>query len=182
MNKRHLVLLVAAFGVAACGQQNPETDTASHNKLDSQTGVVEDAQEEMSPVSSDCPTVDDVGQIEVVPGLTATILTAGTGRVALADDFADAHTTLWLYDETAEGGRGLEIWSSGGVEPFQFQLGIGQVIKGWDLGVPCMRIGETRELIVAGELGYGPAGRGQIPPNATLLFNIELVDLTALQH
>jgi FKBP-type peptidyl-prolyl cis-trans isomerase FkpA len=86
---------------------------------------------------------------------------------------------LWLYDENAEGGRGTEIWSSGGVQPFQFQIDSGQVIAGWDLGVKCMLVGEKRELRIPPELGYGERGKPPVPPHATLLFEIELVKLTA---
>ena len=94
-------------------------------------------------------------------------------------DYADVHTTLWLYDASGEDGRGMEIWSSGGDRPFQFQLDAGQVIKGWDLGVKCMLVGEKRELRIAPELAYGATGKPPVPPNATLLFEIELVKLTA---
>ena len=62
----------------------------------------------------------------------------GLWAKAVSGDHADVHTTLWLYDENAEGGRGTEIWTSGGSQPFQFTLDRGQVIKGWDLGVACM--------------------------------------------
>lgn len=128
-------------------------------------------------VTSDCPIAEEAGNITIVPGLTATIIAKGYGRAAINGYYADVHTTLWLYDDEADGGRGTEIWSSGGQEPFQFQIGSGQVIKGWDLGVPCMLVGETRELKIISDLGYGPAGQPPIPPNATLLFNIELVNL-----
>ena len=64
-------------------------------------------------------------------------------------------------------------------DPFQFQLDAGQVIKGWDLGVNCMLLGEKRELKIAPELGYGERGKPPVPPNATLLFEIELVNLTS---
>ena len=103
----------------------------------------------------DCPQANEAGVVNIAPGLTATISSKGYGRAAVAGDYADVHTTLWLYDENAEGGRGAEIWSSGGVEPFQFRLNAGQVIRGWDLGVECMLEGETRELKIAPELGYG---------------------------
>ena len=73
----------------------------------------------------------------------------------------------------------MEIWSSGGVQPFQFQIDSGQVIKGWDLGVRCMLVGEKRELRIPPEFGYGERGKPPVPPNATLLFEIELVKLTA---
>lgn len=125
-----------------------------------------------------CPEGDENGVIRIADGLTGKITNKGYGRAAIAGDYADVHTTLWLYDENSPGGRGTEIWSSGGVEPFQFMLDAGQVIRGWDLGVTCMRVGETRELKIAPELGYGARGKPPVPPNATLLFEIELVKLT----
>ena len=126
-----------------------------------------------------CPAADENGRVEIVPGLTATIIKKGFGRAATKGDYADVHTTLWLYDENADDGRGQEIWTSGGVRPYQFELGVGQVISGWDMGVPCMLIGEKRELLVSSELGYGAAGKPPVPPNADLLFLIELVELEA---
>ena len=128
---------------------------------------------------ADCPAADANGVVEIQDGLVATIVKRGYGRAAESKDYADVHTTLWLYDEEAEGGRGTEIWSSGGVSPFQFQLDSGQVIDGWDLGVRCMLIGEKRELRIPPELGYGERGKPPVPPNATLLFEIELVNLAA---
>jgi len=126
-----------------------------------------------------CPEAGESGNVDIAPGLTATITNKGYGRRAVSGDHADVHTTLWLYDENADGGRGTEIWSSGGSQPFQFTLDRGQVIKGWDLGVVCMLVGETRELRIAPELGYGASGKPPVPPNATLLFEIKLVRLTA---
>jgi len=125
-----------------------------------------------------CAEADESGVIKIAQGLTGKITNKGYGRAAVAGDYADVHTTLWLHDEKAPRGRGTEIWTSGGVEPFQFMLDSGQVIKGWDLGVACMRVGETRELKIAPELGYGARGKPPVPPNATLLFEIELVKLT----
>ena len=129
-------------------------------------------------VPAACAEADESGVIQIAQGLTGTITSKGYGRAAVAGDYADVHTTLWLHDENAPGGRGTEIWTSGGVEPFQFMLDAGQVIKGWDMGVVCMRVGETRELRIAPELGYGARGKPPVPPNATLLFEIELVKLT----
>lgn len=134
--------------------------------------------DEPSSAVAKCPAPNADGIIEITDGLTATIKTRGYGRAAVAGDFADVHTTLWLYDEAADGGRGTEIWTSGGDQPFQFRLAAGQVIKGWDLGVACMLIGEVRELKIAPELGYGERGKPPVPPNATLLFEVELTNLT----
>lgn len=134
--------------------------------------------EETVSQEQNCPAPDDNGNIEIAPGLTAKIVKKGYGRSAVIGDFADTNVWLWLYDEAAEDNHGEFIWESGN-DVFQFQLGAGQVIKGWDLGVPCMLEGETRELVVAGDLAYGKRGRGNIPPDATLIFTIELLKLTA---
>jgi FKBP-type peptidyl-prolyl cis-trans isomerase len=165
-----LVLCAAAFATA-CGQpeQTPEPEQAGMHE---EPAVAEGG-------TSSCPQADENGVVEIQPGLIANITKAGYGRAAVSKDYADVHTTLWLYDEAAAGGRGDLIWSSGGVDPFQFQIDAGQVIKGWDLGVTCMLVGEKRELKIAPELGYGDRGKPPVPPNATLLFEIELVKLTA---
>ena len=126
-----------------------------------------------------CPQADENGVVQIQDGLTARILSKGYGRAAVSKDYADTHATLWLYDENAEDGKGMEIWSSGGADPFQFQIDSGQVIDGWDRGVTCMLVGETRELKISPELGYGDRGKPPVPPNATLLFEIQLVRLTA---
>lgn len=166
-------LIIVATGVAlffsACSreQQEPSADSAAKD-------VPEEA-----VASQECPAADSDGVVEIHPGLIAKIVKPGYGRAAKSRDYADVHTTLWLYDETAEDGRGLEIWSSGGTNPFQFQIDAGQVIAGWDLGVTCMLVGEQRELRIPPEFGYGARGKPPVPPNATLLFEIELVKLAA---
>lgn len=115
---------------------------------------------------------------EIVPGLVSRKLRNGYGRKALAGDYADVHYTGWLYDEAAEDGRGKKFDSSvDRGQHFQFTLGAGQVIKGWDQGVQGMMIGEIRELTIAPELAYGERGRGAIPPGATLVFEVELLGL-----
>ncbi len=165
MIKRSLPLaLGAAILISACGESGqPQTEEVA----------------EEADVVVACPQSDADGNVQIQDGLAATITKTGYGRAAVSKDYADVHTTLWLYDEAAEGGRGLEIWASGGTDPFQFQIDSGQVIKGWDLGVACMLEGEIRELLIAPELGYGERGKHPVPPNATLLFEIELVKLTA---
>ena len=165
MTKRSLSLAMGAMVlVAACGQS--EQPAVEQQPADE--GIV-----------TNCPKASEDGVVEIQDGLVAKIVKRGYGRAAASKDYADVHTTLWLYDETAEGGRGAEIWSSGGVDPFQFQIDAGQVIAGWDLGVTCMLVGEKRELRIPPELGYGARGKPPVPPNATLLFEIELVRLTA---
>lgn len=163
MKPTKLLLAAAVACISACG---PSADPAAGT--------------DPSPNEvATCPKPDANGVIDIRDGLVATIVKRGYGRAAQSKDYADVHTTLWLYDEAAEGGRGTEIWSSGGAQPFQFQIDAGQVIAGWDLGVKCMLIGETRELRIAPELGYGERGKPPVPPGATLLFEIELVRLVA---
>jgi len=163
--KLSAVLVTLIVGLMLVGCSPAEQDSA---KADDATGAASVA----------CPEADENGNVEIAPGLNAKITNRGYGRAAVSGDFADVHTTLWLYDDNAAAGRGTEIWSSGGDQPFQFQLDAGQVIKGWDLGVACMLVGETRELKIAPDLGYGARGKPPVPPNATLLFEIELVKLT----
>lgn len=116
---------------------------------------------------------------EIEPGLAARVLENGYGRAAMPGDYAEVHYTGWLYDESASDLRGAKFDSSvDRDQTFQFMLGAGRVIKGWDKGVECMLIGEKRELIIAPEMGYGDRGAGGvIPPGATLLFEVELRNL-----
>jgi len=118
-------------------------------------------------------------EIEITPGLTMRRLENGYGRAAVAGDLASVHYTGWLYDENAPDSRGKKFDSSvDRGQEFQFPLGAGRVIRGWDEGVVGMLIGEKRELKIAPELGYGDRGAGSaIPPGATLLFEVELMGL-----
>lgn len=103
----------------------------------------------------------------------------GTGREAEPGFNVSVHYTGWLYDEKAEGHKGKKFDSSvDRKEPFEFALGAGQVIQGWDEGFAGMKIGGKRTLIIPAEMGYGARGAGGvIPPNATLIFDVELLDV-----
>jgi len=100
----------------------------------------------------------------------------GDGKEAVAGNDVDVHYTGWLFDEKAPDQKGQKFDSSlDRGQLFSFPLGGGHVIKGWDEGVQGMKIGGKRTLIIPSEMGYGPRGAGGvIPPNATLVFEVEL--------
>ena len=102
---------------------------------------------------------------------------AGSGAEATAGARVKVHYTGWLHDPAAANQRGKKFDSSKDRgDPFAFQLGAGQVIRGWDEGVLGMKIGGTRVLTIPAELGYGARGAGGvIPPNATLVFEVDLL-------
>lgn len=103
----------------------------------------------------------------------------GDGREAEIGFNVTVHYTGWLYDESAEDKKGEKFDSSlDRNDPFKFDLGAGQVIQGWDQGFAGMKIGGKRTLIIPPEMGYGARGAGgAIPPNATLIFDVELLDV-----
>ena len=104
-------------------------------------------------------------------------LTKGEGAMALAGKRVEVHYTGWLYDPKAPETKGRKFDSSRDRgEPFAFPLGEGRVIAGWDRGVAGMRVGGHRRLTIPPEMGYGARGAGGvIPPNATLVFEVELL-------
>lgn len=105
-------------------------------------------------------------------GLQYIDLVVGTGETPLKGQVCEVHYTGWLTDSTkfdSSVDRG---------QPFSFPIGMGRVIKGWDEGVASMKVGGKRKLIIPPDLAYGPNGAGSvIPPNATLVFEVELLGI-----
>jgi FKBP-type peptidyl-prolyl cis-trans isomerase FkpA len=108
-------------------------------------------------------------------GLQYEDVVTGTGAEAAAGRTVEVHYTGWLY---VDGKAGAKFDSSKDRnEPFRFPLGGGRVIRGWDEGVQGMKLGGIRRLVIPPDLGYGARGAGGvIPPNATLLFEVELLE------
>lgn len=112
-----------------------------------------------------------------VTALAKTDRTVGTGAEARPGMIVSVHYTGWLYDPSAAETHGKKFDSSRDRgEPFEFQLGKGDVIAGWDEGVAGMKVGGSRVLTIPSNMGYGARGAGaDIPPNAALVFDVELL-------
>ena len=121
---------------------------------------------------SQAPSGGGGNEVTTASGLKYQDTKVGTGAEAKAGQTVVVHYTGWLtdgtkFDSSKDRGR-----------PFDFRLGGGQVIKGWDEGVQGMKIGGTRKLTIPADLGYGARGAGGvIPPNATLVFEVDLLEL-----
>jgi FKBP-type peptidyl-prolyl cis-trans isomerase len=109
---------------------------------------------------------------------TQTDLRVGTGAEATNGKRLTVNYAGWLYNPAGQDGKGqlFDTSVSAGRTPFTFTLGTSAVIAGWDRGVLGMRVGGVRRLVIPPELAYGASGSGAIPGNATLVFDIELVD------
>lgn len=166
------IALISVFALTACGgpdpgPQQPEEPAAERAQPAGQAG---------QPAEAAAPSGEPE---EIVPGLSMRVLEAGEGETAQPGQMAVVHYTGWLYDENAQDNRGQKFDSSRDRgQHFEFPLGGGRVIRGWDQGVVGMEVGEVRELTIAPELAYGERGAGDvIPPNAALVFEVELVEL-----
>jgi FKBP-type peptidyl-prolyl cis-trans isomerase FkpA len=101
----------------------------------------------------------------------------GTGAAAASGDTLSVNYTGWVYDASQPEQKGAKFESSIGSTPLSFVLGTGQVIPGWDQGIPGMRVGGLRRLVIPPSLAYGRTRNGPIPPNATLVFEVELLSV-----
>ena len=144
-----LLLLLVAIAIPACTQK--ESKTASEKKG------------EPAAAANTVKTPSGLAYVDLVPG---------SGASPVSGKQVKVHYTGWL-----ENGTKFDS-SVDRSEPFVFPIGAGQVIPGWDEGVMTMKVGGKRKLIVPPQLGYGAAGAGGvIPPNATLIFEVELLDV-----
>lgn len=144
-------LTALCLGLAACASAPP--DQAAKPQAPAQT--------QAAPAAAANP---DMGSLKI------TDLVLGSGEEAAAGKTVTVNYVGRLI-------TGAQFDSSYGRSPFSFTLGSGQVIKGWDMGLTGMRVGGKRELVIPSYLGYGDTGQGPIPPNATLVFDVELLNV-----
>jgi FKBP-type peptidyl-prolyl cis-trans isomerase len=157
MNHWRLGLLgIAVIAMVGCNQSEKSSSASN---------------ESASAVTTDngTPTPAAAGEVMLPNGLKYVELKVGDGALAESGKNVSVHYTGWLVD-------GTKFDSSvDRNEPFNFRLGTGAVIRGWDEGVKGMRVGGKRKLTIPADLGYGAQGAGPIPPNATLVFDVELL-------
>ena len=116
------------------------------------------------------------------PAFSQTDLRAGTGAAAAAGNRISVRYTGWLYDAGRPDQKGLQFETNVEAEtPLTFTLGIGRVIAGWDEGLINQRVGGLRRLVIPPSMAYGSFRSGPIPPNATLIFEVELLSVDAAQ-
>ena len=163
---RLLLALMLLAGVAGCQSD----DTSKTETATTETAATEKAATEGGETTEG--TAVDENEVTTESGLKYVDYTVGDGASPKEGDTVTVHYSGFLTDGTkfdSSVDRG---------KPFQFIIGVGQVIKGWDEGVMSMAIGGKRKLIIPPELGYGARGAGGvIPPNATLLFDVELLGI-----
>jgi FKBP-type peptidyl-prolyl cis-trans isomerase len=156
--------LVLAAGLAGCSKNEEATEVSATE----------------STASAPAGTADAGAVTPTAPGEPfMTDIKTGTGPAITKGQTAVVHYTGWLYSEGAPEKKGKKFDSSlDRNEPFSFNLGAGMVIQGWDDGVVGMQVGGQRRLVIPPEKGYGASGAGGvIPPNATLVFDVELVGI-----
>jgi peptidylprolyl isomerase len=190
MLRKALIIAVAAATVAACDNaKNDQNATASAAPATSAPTTAADtgASRTVSEASGAAATtaaapsaaasqtaISTDAKVTTKSGLKYTILKQGTGdKVAKNGDNVSVHYTGWLPN-----GKKFDS-SLDRNQPFEFPVGEGRVIKGWDEGVAGMKVGEKRKLVIPPDLGYGErgAGGGDIPPNSTLIFEVELLGI-----
>ena len=148
------LLLLTSVGLLACGGSADRGDSRVPAGFSASLGV------------------DTAAMTKTPSGLRYQDITAGEGTPATAERTVSVHYTGWLPNgEKFDSSRDRD-------QPFSFTLGAGQVIAGWDEGVAGMKVGGRRKLVIPADLGYGTAGAPpDIPPGATLVFDVELLDV-----
>ncbi len=182
---RPLHFLIVAVFLTACAKDAPAPGTDTRRQPEPAAPPSDPADEvlELTSIATVPPPtlLDPPVENTTASGLRTITYATGNGRTASAGDLVAVHYTGWLQDTSAADGKGNKFDSSiDRREPITFALGRGKVIKGWDEGLDGMREGGKRTLIIPPDLAYGSkgAGGGLIPPDATLIFDVELVSVS----
>ena len=130
----------------------------------------------LAPLAAGCEDNTPAGPSSGAP-YSQTDLRVGTGTEAVAGKLVTVSYSGWLYDPSKTDNKGLLFDTSVGRGSFEFVLGLGQVIEGWDRGVAGMKVGGQRRLVIPPALGYGSSRYSAIPPNSTLVFDVELMEV-----
>lgn len=153
--------LLAVLLIAGCGGKD---------KAEKKAEQTAEQPKQETRMSSDMPNLEELNLVEGPEGMQYAITEEGDGAQVGNGVNAVVHYTGWLTD-----GKKFDSSKNRG-EPFRFTTGVGQVIRGWDLSVADMKVGETRIIVLPPELAYGSRGAGGvIPPNATLVFEVEVL-------
>ena len=171
---KHLASMggVALLVLAAAGCYQASTTKSAVSSTSATTSPATTSPAATAPAAKPAGTAPAAAEVELPGGLKYVDLKVGEGDIAEAGLTATVHYTGWLTD-------GTKFDSSlDRNQPLQFRIGAGNVIRGWDEGVKGMRIGGKRHLTIPPDMGYGAAGYAPvIPPNATLVFDVELLGL-----
>ena len=162
-----IILIIAIFGFYFMFQNSQKKEEPKENNSGNQGAVGEEDKSSSSPFTVARVLKEQNGGLEVE------VIQEGQGKEAENGNIISVH-----YTGTLEDGSKFDSSRDRG-QPFSFTLGAGQVIRGWDLGVLGMKVGEKRKLTIPPELGYGERGTpgGPIPPNAILIFEVELLNV-----
>jgi FKBP-type peptidyl-prolyl cis-trans isomerase len=172
-----VLVAVLAFGLTACGSESTESSSTessstASSSTESTTAPSSASASDAAPSGGPTP-VADTAFTTSQNGLKIYDFTTGDGAEATEGDRVTVHYTGWLASDSTKFDSSRDRG-----EPFQFNLGAGEVIQGWDQGVQGMSVGGTRQLVIPPDLGYGARGAGgAIPPNATLIFEVELLEV-----
>lgn len=169
MKIQHLVNLCLVLSIGALSTACTESKTESATKPAETKPAAESSTPSNSQASSNTTAIE----------FTKTDVKVGEGAEAQSGQTVSVHYTGWLYDPAATDTHGTKFDSSRDRgSAFDFPLGAGRVIKGWDQGVVGMKVGGQRTLLIPSDMAYGSRGAGgAIPPNATLIFDVELIGI-----
>jgi peptidylprolyl isomerase len=167
-----LGLMIACCTVIVVAQLTNRSEAIASPLPTTEPATIVAQAADLKPVSAPTNSTEEKKAVTTDSGLQYTDLVEGTGDSPKSGQKVTVH-----YTGTLEDGTKFDSSRDRG-QPFDFKIGVGQVIKGWDEGVSTMKVGGRRQLIIPPELGYGSRGIGPIPPNATLIFDVELLKVS----